>query len=75
MFRLPELQGSKTRLTNMIGTRGNLASAFVQVLGFSDIEMSPSLVPNVILMFKVKYLSTDGGINLHSQTYGFVIAV
>ena len=59
----------------MIAASGHYASAFVQVLNFTEAEMPVHKVPNGIIVLKVRGLSPDGGVNPHSQTSGFLVLV
>jgi len=70
-----ELNGIKIRATNVISAAGYAASCFIQVLGFTDAEMPPSLVPNGLIVLKIRGLSADGSVNPLSETYGFVVLV
>ena len=51
-----QLDGIKTRLTNLLGGGGNYGTAFVQVLGFSEAEMPVSAVPNGLIVLAIEGL-------------------
>jgi hypothetical protein len=67
--------GIKVRPTNTIAARGGLAPAWVKVLGFTDEEMPPHLVPSGIIVLNVKALSMDGALIIDSHSYGYIVLV
>ena len=70
-----ELNVIKIRKTTMLTASGHMATAFAQVLGFTEAEMPVDKVPNGIIVLAIKALSADGGINAHSEMIGYLVLV